>query len=581
MSEIFISYSSYDRTKAERLAGELTTCGYSVWIDQSGIGGALNWSAEIVDAIAECSTVIFLISSHSVTSENVAREIHLASEKKKNILPIIIEEIQLPRIFEYPLAGLQRVRYERTQDILHALELLKQGHSVLEQMQATSSRVSDDGYVHLAVLPFDDLSPKHDNEWFADGMMDELIGTLGSLQLMRVPSRTDVLYYKQHKPKAKEIAKDLGVRYLVEGSVRKAGEKIRITASLIDTEANHQLWTNKFDGSFDDIFEFQDKVSREITEALKLKLTPDEVKKITSDPTQNVEAYELYLRGKEFHNLVTRDGYEKAMRLFEEAIKLDPNFADAILAAASTYCVYYRECSRDSVWLNKADIYLSKVESVTGETAKTLWIKGEIAWIRGEYQLAEEELLRGVSLDPNNQSLYNILGNLYQKQTRLERAIWAFEKALEINKDVNTYYNLIVTLTELNDKDRLRTIATDAISFYQKHLIKFPDSTFTKLSLAVAYFYSGNQPRALEMMNILRSDAAVDGVTLFNLGVLYSDMGFLKENVDLFKLAIERGFREIEAFKNYTIPDPQLQKQIMLLISELETIISHEKKSPS
>jgi adenylate cyclase len=578
MADILISYSSHDRTKAARLVAELQQAGYTVWYDQRGIGGALNWSAEIVDAIAECKTVLFLISSHSIASENVAREIHLASEKKKNILPVIIEEIQLPRIFEYPLAGLQRVRYERKNDILHALELLKQGHSLLEQMHA-EKRISDDGFVHLAVLPFDDLSPQHDNEWFADGMMDELIGTLGSLEHLRVPSRTDVLYYKEHKPKAKEIAKDLGVRYLVEGSVRKAGEKIRITASLIDTEANHHIWSNKFDGNFDDIFEFQDKVSREITDALKLKLTPTEKKKLSAAPTQNVEAYELYLRGMEYQRLITRDGYEKALRLHEEAIKLDPSFTEALLQAASVCAMYYRECERDNKWLQLAYDYLSRVETITGETARTLSIRGEILWITGDYKKAEETLLLALSLEPNYSSIYNILGNLYSRTEEHDKAVDAFRKALELHEDSNNHYNLIAALMNSDKSDELRKASHRAIPSYKKQLLKYPDNNFLKLSLAAALIATDTIDEALVLLEELQKDPHTDGFTLFNLGVLYDEAGLPELNIRMFDLAIERGFREIETLRTYQFKTTGYQPSLEGIIKKLEEVIAREKKS--
>ncbi len=576
MSDIFISYSSHDRTKAERLADELATSGYSVWIDQSGIGGALNWSAEIVDAIAGCTTVVFLISSHSVTSENVAREIHLASEKKKNILPIIIEETQLPRIFEYPLAGLQRVRYERTKDILHALELLKQGHSVLEQMQSSTSRVGDDGFIHLAVLPFDDLSPQHDNEWFADGMMDELIGTLGSIEKLRVPSRTDVLYYRTHKPKVKEIAKDLGVRYLVEGSVRKAGEKIRITATLIDTQTNQQLWTNRFDGTFDDIFEFQDKVSREITASLKLKLTPEEVKKLAADPTQNIEAYELYLRGLEYYRLVTKDGYEKALRLFNEAIKLDPKFTDATLASANTYIAYYRDYSRDLTWINKATDYIQRLESVVGVTAETLWIRGEIEWITGNFESAESKLIDASKIKPNHFGIYNILGNLYYHTSRVNLSVEAFTKALALYKNTSSYYNLLCALSESDQKEKLAEIAIESLTLFEKQMVKFPDDIQLQLNYTFALIWSKKSIAAMHQLSDLLKKNNLDGFTLYNIGASYDELGYPEKNIELFKRAIEMGYRDIDNMRNYVIRDQTYQPQVNQLVAELEKIIRTE-----
>jgi TolB-like protein len=571
MAEIFVSYSSYDRAKAEQLVTQLETAGHSVWIDQHGIGGALNWSAEIVDAISECTTVAFLISAHSVSSENVAREIHLASEKKKNILPIIIEETQLPRIFEYPLAGLQRVRYERIEDILHAVDLLKQGHSILEQMQAPASRTSDDGYVHLAVLPFDDLSPQHDNEWFADGMMDELIGTLGALEKMRVPSRTDVLYYRTHKPKVKEIAKDLGVRYLVEGSVRKAGERIRITATLIDTHANHQIWTNRFDGNFDDIFEFQDNVSREITAALKLKLTPAEVKKITADPTQNVEAYELYLRGLEYMRRHTRDGYENGLRLMDEAIKLDENFSDAFLAKSYAFTTYYREFSRDQNLLESAFKSVTIAEQLSGETARILWMRGDILLQQGDTDGAETLLNKAISIDKNFVQSYNVLGILNLDKQNYQKAVDYFESAVSIEPSFSTYYNLLIALSSIPKDNRLVTIANYALPVMERYIRRSPDDLYAQVRYAYSLFWAGKTEESKILAEKISSLQSTDANILYNLGSLFEDLGVIETHFELISKAIQYGFQQFDVLKAIQYSDPKhSQRRDNIISSALE-----------
>src|SRR5262245_1616367 len=134
MADVFFSYSSKDRPQAMALVDHLRSHGYSVWIDQGGIGGAMNWSSEIVSAINDCKTLLFLISSNSIHSENIAREVHLASEKHKSILPVVLERVQLPVMFEYPLSGLQRLKYENTDAIAKALEAMLKGKSASDAL---------------------------------------------------------------------------------------------------------------------------------------------------------------------------------------------------------------------------------------------------------------------------------------------------------------------------------------------------------------------------------------------------------------------------------------------------------------
>ena len=577
MSDIFISYSSHDRDKAERLVALIEKAGYSVWIDRTGISGAKNWSAEIVEAINDCSIVIFLISPESLNSDNVAREIHLASEKKKNLFPVLLTEVRLPTIFEYPLAGLQRVHYDDSAGILRGINGLLAGAKVIGNKTFSLHQSIDDGFIHLAVLPFADLSPLGDNEWFADGMMDELITTLRSLKKLRVAGRSDVLYYKKHHMKAREVADELGVRYLVEGGVRKAGQKIRISASLTDTVANHQLWSNNFDGSFDDIFDFQDSVSRQIVEALKLTLTPEEEEKVLADPTQNTEAYEFFLKAMTYLRRYTREGYEHSLKLFDEALLLDENFADAYVEKSHVYATYYREYSRERHWIEKAIDAIERAEKISSVTAMTLRARSEIALLHGDYNEAELLILRAVATEPGYKELYNLLGNIYRSNGKLSEAAKAFEKVLSFSKDYLSYYNLMVILSMQDKSALLVNVAAEAIPCTEKYIRRNPDEIFPKLVLAYSFLWSGRATEALAEAERLFTDPHHDATTLYNLGSLFEELGDLDKNFELISRSVQKGFRQIEVLRNSKkYSDPLYQQKLDSMIIELEHVIEEE-----
>ncbi len=577
MADVFISYSSKDRPQAMSLVEQLRSSGYSVWIDQGGIEGAMNWSSEIVEAINDCKTLLFLISGNSIKSENIAREIHLASEKRKSILPVVLERVQLPVMFEYPLSGLQRLKYENTPAIEKALAAMLKGKSASDALSTVSTDAkSEDGFVHLAVLPFDDLSSAHDNDWFADGMTDELINTLGTLEKMKVPGRNDIMFSKKNRPRTKEIADDLKVRYIVDGSVRKAGEKIRITASLMDVLDNRQLWSHNYDGVFDNIFELQDTVAKQIAESLKLKLTPMDIARIEDRPTENVEAYELYLRGMEFQRRITRDGYERAIKLYQETINLDPKFVIAYLELASTYVAYYRECSRDKNWLLRAEENLIKAEDISGQTAKTLWIHGEIAWQKEDFENAERILLLAINTDPTYQASYNILGNLYLRTGKTREAASAFEKAAELQKTTFSYFNFLAALFASNNNEKVITVAQEALPVFQKHILRNPDDMISRVNSAFILFWAGQKESSFSEAETLSQVKDLDGMALFNLGALYGELGHPDKNIILFKRALNNGFRELEALINYDIGDKTFQPQLEGLVTELKAIIRAE-----
>jgi TolB-like protein len=578
MPDIFISYSSHDRLQALSLAEKLRASGYDPWIDQHQIHGANRWGKEIVQAISSSKLVAVLISSSSLLSENVVKELNLAAERHKHLLPIMLEETDLTEEFAYHLTGLHRVAIEDSDSILKSLEQLKiLTTSGITPIHPTANTLTSND-IRLAVLPFDDLSREHDNEWFADGMLDELITTLGGLEHIKVPSRTDVMYYKKHHPRAQEIASDLNVRYLVGGSVRKAGEKIRITASLTDAFSNQQIWTNHYDGSFDDIFDLQERVSKEITETLKLKLTKSDVKKIEEQPTVNAEAYELYLRGLEWQRHLTKIGYDKALELYGKAIAIDPLYTQAYLSIASTCGAYYREYSREPKWLVKAEENLRKAEQITGRTAWTLWVKGEIEWQKNELESAEKTLLDAIMLDQSFHPAYNILGHIYLRMKRNKEAVWAFEKIIKDIKNDDNYFNLLIALASLGDERELKENAIKAIDVAKKRLAFFPDDSLTKMRLAYSYHWAGMNVDAEMSANELLTINDLDGYTLFNIASLYDDLGNPSRALEIIKLSIEKGFREIEMLNNFIFKNDSHQNQMEDLTWSLKVLIENEKK---
>ncbi|HZK77181.1 MAG TPA: tetratricopeptide repeat protein, partial [Candidatus Kapabacteria bacterium] len=475
-------------------------------------------------------------------------------------------------------------------ELLHGIDATEQTPPPMERsaiggeasptMRGVGQSATEDDSIRIAVLPFDDLSPDHDNQWFADGMMDELISTLGSLDRVKVPSRSDVLHYRDHRKKSREVANEMGVRYLIEGGVRKAGEKIRINASLTDTLRGEQLWINKFDGSFDDVFAFQESVSKQITQALKLKLTPEEKEKIAEPPTRNAEAYELYLKGKQQQYLVTREGYENALALYEQAAQLDPEFADAYIAIASVCNVYFREYSRDPKWLRKSELNVEHAEAITGETAKTLWIRGEIEWLRGNNSNAERMLLRSIALDADFKNSLSSLGTLYLNGSNYREAAKFFLRALEIQEETILYFNLLLALDALDESDLLKETAARAILTFDRYLFRTTENHNATLHYAFVQFWAGNFTKASNLASKLLESDSLSGQSLYNLGCLYDCLGKPEVSILLFERALECGYREIEQTRNYvfTTKNEECEQAFRKIVARLEAIIEEESK---
>lgn len=591
MSDIFISYSSKDRDRALSLTERLRSAGYSCWIDQSGIDAATRWSSGIAEALSGCKAIFMLLSTSSLASENVTKELNLAAEWKKKIVPIVLEEVALTKDFAYHLSGIQHISIDNTEGIVKTLTRLgiKTGASPSEVESAkpvtqteksitpaisfeVASRALEEK-ICLAVLPFDDLSPTRDNEWFADGMMDELINTLGSLEKLHVPGRNDVIYYKKNRPKTKEIADDLNVRYLVEGSVRKAGEKIRIHAMLTDAKEHRQLWSENYDGTFDDIFVFQEQTAQAITQALQLRLTPEEKKKIDKKPTENAGAYELYLKAGDYVSRNTKADFDRALSFFEDAVQIAPKFSAAYAGIANTSQVIYRLHSRKPELLEKAKAAAKKIREVEGETSLYFWVVSRLAFSSDD---AEEALLlakQSVELDPNFAPGYGALAFAYKRLGNLTEEVRAREEYVRLCKnDTSAYFNLLIALDELGDKERLRTPAEQAIPVFERHIRLNPDDFNARLNFANILRYAGRQSEALKIAEELQEIQSLDGHSLYTLACLNLNCKSHERGMEILQRATASGYRNIENFLHDPNLDPLREreefKQIMKQMSE-------------
>jgi adenylate cyclase len=367
MSDIFISYSSKDREKAEQLTELLTSAGLSVWIDQSGIGAATSWSAEIFDAIESCKAFVVMLSPDSIEPKNVAREVALAYEKNKKILPLDLEPVTLTGDLGYHLAGLQRTSMSNIDSIIRAL-----GKLGLEATQAPTMKLvkETDGRKSLMILPFEDLSPTADNEWVANGIVSELISALSNVKALKVMDAETTKEYRSFKGHLRVYAKEMGIRYFVQGDVRKFGDNIKVTSRLLDIETGDHLWQDSLKGTMEDIFEIQETVARKIAEGLAVILTAEEEKKLDTKPTENSEAYEMFLKGNEYYARYTKSDYERALFLYESAVRLDPSFASAYAQIANACQAIYRTYGGNPNLLDRATEAAEKIRELDGETAQ-------------------------------------------------------------------------------------------------------------------------------------------------------------------------------------------------------------------
>jgi adenylate cyclase len=287
----------------------------------------------------------------------------------------------------------------------------------------------------LAVLPFQNMSDDPKQEYFSDGITEDLITDLSRISGLFVIARNSTFTYKGKPVKVQQVAEDLGVRYVLEGSVRKEGETVRINAQLVDATTGHHLWAERFDGTFGDIFALQDRFTRKIVAALALRLTEDEEKKLTLRYTDNVEAYDAYLKGREHLYAGTLEGYKMAVGYFEKAIELDPDFSPAHAGLTSTYQTSIsRNLTKELGWPDASSRVQKHLQmAMKNPTPNAHYAVGKTRLYQRRYDEAITEAERVIALDPNFPDGYFLMGWILTFAGRSSDAIDYLKKAMRLD----------------------------------------------------------------------------------------------------------------------------------------------------
>lgn len=338
---IFISYASQDADFANVLVEALEQSGSACWIAPRDVVPGALYAGEIVRAINECSMVVLVLSAQSVASSHVGKELERASSKGRPIIALRTDAAVLPHAFEYFLSESQwiEVGSHGIEPAAAKLADAVRRHLAFDQASAvddsrTASAVSNSTAVtvspmervpSIAVLPFANMSGDKEQEYFSDGLAEEIINALTRIAGLKVIARTSAFAFKGQNTDIRRIAETLGVTTILEGSVRRSGNRIRVTAQLITASDGSHLWSERFDRELADVFAVQDEISSAIAAALKVRLSPQAEARQRHTPT--LPAYEALLKARHFHWKVTAESMNQARVFYEQAIALDPQFA--------------------------------------------------------------------------------------------------------------------------------------------------------------------------------------------------------------------------------------------------------------
>src|SRR6266581_3551512 len=371
------------------------------------------------------------------------------------------------------------------------------------------------GIRSLGVLPFADLSAERDQEYFGDGIAEEILNALAKVGPLHVAARTSSFAFRGTSIDVREIGRRLGVDALLEGSIRKAGNRLRITVQLIDAQNGYRLWSERFDRELDDIFAIQDEIARHVVDALGLSLTQREERRLLKPATSNVPAYEFYLRGRKLFQKWTRQNIELARKMFQQAIELDPNFADAWAGLATAH-VYLFGCD-DEPHLDKAREASAHALKLDPESAEAHVAAGQGFSMEQRYADAAKEFALAIELDPTLFDAYYYYGRSCFKSGDLEKSLRLFQQAQEVRpEDYEAIYLLGLVLRQLGRNEESRDADGRALKRIRKHLELNPDGARAYVLGAGSLARLGESEQARQWCDRAMSLAPDDDAILYN-----------------------------------------------------------------
>jgi adenylate cyclase len=406
----------------------------------------------------------------------------------------------------------------------------------------------------IAVLPFADLSPERDQEYFSDGIAEEILNALTKVGGLHVPARTSCFAFRGASVDVREIGRRLGVDTLLEGSIRKAGNRLRISVQLIDARNGYHLWSERFDREIEDIFAIQDEIAHSVLSALGLSLTQREERHLLKPSTTNVQAYEFYLRGRKFFQRWTRQSIEFARQMFERAIELDPNFAAAWAGLATAHLHL-------AGWGGESDFECARKASARAlqldpELAEAYVAAGQGFSMEQRYADATAAFARAIEFDPTLFDAYYYYARSCFKAGDLEKSLRLFQQARCVRpEDYQASALITLILTQLGRHDEARRADELALDAINKSLELNPDDARAYSLGAGILARRGEIEHAKRWDERAMSLAPDDDAILYNVASHLAFFGEKQKALDALERAIEAGLTGGDWIKH----DPEWQ----------------------
>ena len=393
-----------------------------------------------------------------------------------------------------------------------------------------SSTVTANNSPSIAVLAFANMSPDNENAYFSDGISEEILNALVKVKGLRVVARSSSFAYKGQNPDLRELGAKLNAGHVLEGSIRRAGDRVRITAQLISANDGFHMWSEVYDRELDDIFTVQEEIAKSIVDALRLNIMADSgVGKVA---TTNIEAYDLYLKGRAMlRNANVTEDYINAVAMFDSAVNIDSNFAEAHAGRCEAFTHGYGR-SHDTSLIELAVKACDQAQELDADAPQVLISRGELNTIQGEYALAKEFFQKAILLRPNDARAHRGMGDVLDRLDNKEASITSLKTAIELqpdDADVHSQLGIIYFKNGLFQKAADKFLTAIQLN---------PEKSINYSNLGGTYFYLGEFGKAAETF---RQSIAIapDASAYSNAGTNYYFQGDFEAAYSMFQQAVD------------------------------------------
>ncbi len=396
----------------------------------------------------------------------------------------------------------------------------------------------------VAVLYFENQSGAKEDEYFRDGITEDIVTELSKIAQLETFPRSEMLAFRDKPVTAQQVGQQLGAAYVLEGSIRRSGSRVRITAQLVEASTRHPVWAERYDRQLEDVFAIQEEIARSIAQALRITLSPQEQKKIARRPTENLQAYDCFLRGR---NYTRRENMEFALQMFEQAVKLDPGFVMAHAGIANVCGMIFEFRRQEQHWLEKGLAACDRAAALDPQLPELAVARARLFYMQKNFDEAIRCAKLAIERKPDCDGAYNILGRVYFASGRFQEAADIVERALEANgDDYNVHVPYTLSLERLGQTETARRLRERHVHVLEQQLELAPDDVRARILLAVDLVALGQGDDALRHLETAITLRPNDSSTLYNAACCYAVLKEKPRALETLKKAIQAGYANME-----------------------------------